>query len=587
MSRELNRQQQEAVAHDGHLLIVAGPGSGKTTVLIERAARILRASKSRIAMVTFTRDAATEMRSRLAAHASAQLKRCLIGTFHKLTMDHQRRAGLLGRVMSGPAQAALISRCGRAAGLSYEEAAAEIEAWATHAELPEAASAVVTEYRNRKAAAREIDLWDVLHAGVSLMESGKLPALPITHLMVDEFHDTDTVQYAWVMAHVKAGAQLTVVADDDQSIYKWRHGLGVEGMRRILRDTGAHTITLGVNYRCASDIVRSARRLIEHNTDRMPKDLVSSRAEPGQIVCIRPASRNDELAVLIDWLQPSLQSAAAPRPGYTAVQGEVAVIARTGSILDEIALELRAAGVRYVRNERERMARSVMALLNLLRAVHDDNAHAFGNVLSQMSVPEDLIDGLVQAASHGDGVFTLSAAQVNKAGETAQRLHARASALRRQLALGRVELVVAGAAELIEHTEELTGRSEHQRRMLDLAVKALTRAEGGSLMDRIERLERPPPETDDAASDGVGLYTMHGSKGLEFNRVFVASVLDRIIPSARAADTAEERRLMYVAMTRAKHELAISVPRGEARPSPFVAEAGINLSVDAQGNSHA
>ncbi len=79
----------------------------------------------------------------------------------------------------------------------------------------------------------------------------------------------------------------------------------------------------------------------------------------------------------------------------------------------------------------------------------------------------------------------------------------------------------------------------------------------------------------------------HRSKGLEFNRVFVASVLDRIIPSARAADTAEERRLMYVAMTRAKHELAISVPRGEPRPSPFVAEAGINISVVAQGDSHA
>jgi superfamily I DNA/RNA helicase len=574
--RAFNPAQREAIEHDGPLLIVAGPGSGKTTVMVERAARLLATPSTRLAMVTFTRDAADEMKARLRHRVDLSLRRCSIGTFHRLTIDQQRSEGKLGKLLMPGRQAELVRRAATRAGMGIEEASALIEACATDAEAADAPDAV-TYYRKLKADLGVLDLWDVLRASVRMMASGQLRPLSVTHMLVDEFHDTDVVQYEWVMAHARNGTQITAVADDDQSIYAWRHGLGVAGMRRLVADTRCHQVTLRMNYRCRPEIVAASRRLIEHNTDRIPKDLVSSIEPGGSVELVRPESSRLEFEFLMRYIEPHLMEGAAPYL-FTAPARRIAIIARTGFVLDEFGLQLRARGIKYVRNERDSQARSVAALLKLLLAMDGDDRVAIENLLMRLGWSEDAIAGLVKG-SPGAIARLLDGNAGLPDDHGLVPLTRLTQAWRSQLRQGRVELVIVGAAAWVRTNGLLTVTARDER-LLDLAENVLLEA-GGSLSARVRRLEMPTHEIK-GETDGVGLYTMHGSKGLEFDTVLVASVLDGVVPNARAANTPEERRLMYVAMTRARRNLVISAPRG-APASPFVDEAGLDLGGDPFG----
>ncbi len=245
MASNLTPQQQEAVLHDGHLLIVAGPGSGKTSTSVAKATRILQDPKRSLVMVTFTKEAAEEMRRRLvkaitdAGMRAPSEERLVVATFHSIAIRHLKRHGLSTRVLSPAAQGTLYRDAVLAAGVDkneWGEVQKEFEKVMysvdqQKVEVKSITMKVVARYRQVLKATGQIDLYTVMRDCALRVHDGGMPPLHFTDMLVDEGQDTDELQRLWIFAHARAGCRVTIVGDDDQSIYEWRNALGFEGMR--------------------------------------------------------------------------------------------------------------------------------------------------------------------------------------------------------------------------------------------------------------------------------------------------------------------------------------------------------------------
>ena len=286
---QLNPEQQEVVDHDGHSLVVACPGSGKTRVIVVKIGHILsRSPKSRVCAVTFTRDAANELKKRLIDDIGSEVvnKRTRVGTFHSLAIRQLRACGQIGKVASPAEQQIFVQRALASceADITYEEAVQTIETVkSSRGPVPEEDSPLYQAYAALLKRAQVEDLYDVLKKSLTLMQQGVVPPYPVEYMLVDEFQDTDEIQLAWVLEHVKAGTRVTVVGDDDQSVYSFRRALGYQGMDRFRTATGATLIALGTNYRCRSEILSAAETLICHNQERIAKTLRAARGEGGKV----------------------------------------------------------------------------------------------------------------------------------------------------------------------------------------------------------------------------------------------------------------------------------------------------------------
>jgi hypothetical protein len=285
----LDAAQAEAVAADGHCLILACPGAGKTRTLAAKSARLLKAAPgARVCAVTFTREAAREIRARILQEAGEGAEgRVVAGTFHALCW---RQLGGSREPVAGEGErSAYAARAAAAvrAELQPETALAIIEACKAGSPVPFPGldtGRLLAAYQEILLRNGKIDFQDLVARALEGMRRGTVAPVPATHLLVDEFQDTDESQLAWVFAHARAGAQVTAVGDDDQSIYGWRRALGHEGMERFAAHLGAKRLFLGTNYRSRPEIVEAAARLIERNRGRQAKALRSARPPGGRVI---------------------------------------------------------------------------------------------------------------------------------------------------------------------------------------------------------------------------------------------------------------------------------------------------------------
>lgn len=518
----LNDQQRASVDHDGHLVIIACPGSGKTRTLVERAARLRAIDPgAAIIIVTFTREAAKEVRERLSATVPS-LARTHVATFHALALQ-QLLTGNATRICSPGDQRALLRRawletgddsafagfvsavdsftCGHPAGLERLDYAA---AYDRYVELLLQLSA--------------IDFSQAILQAVDGMQQGRVNPIPCHHLLVDEVQDIDATQLRWVEAHTRSGAILTVVGDDDQSVYRFRAALGVDGMRRICQTYRSRIITLSVNYRSHAEIIAWADRLIAHNQARIPKTLVAHKGAGGQVY-------------LHDQHWTDLDEAAAVASYAKASDERFAVIARTNAKLDQVGAVLTEQGVPFSRPGRAKFWDS------------EEPALFIGLI-----GPLGLQDPLTYSAACTRAGFSPDGAEPAPIQELRFRLaeyrHDRNPAL----------AINAVAQWLHQHTNGISAeRRDGVHRIIDACESAFLKMRG-SLTDRVSRALRPAT----TKPERVCLLTMHGAKGLEFETAWIYGCQADTIPSKRADDIEEERRLMYVAMTRAEHTLHLS-----------------------------
>ncbi|MDE2581785.1 MAG: UvrD-helicase domain-containing protein [Rhodospirillales bacterium] len=600
----LNQAQREAVETlDGPLLVLAGAGTGKTRVLTTRFAHLLltgRAYPSQVLAVTFTNKAAREMRERVSAILGRPVEGLWLGTFHALGARMLRaHAPLVGlspnfTILDTDDQIRLVKQVMEAGRLDTRRWAPPamaniIQRWKDRGLTPERITAaedtdfaagqgraVYAAYQARLKALNAVDFGDLLLQATELLRSNPEVLAQYHHrfryILVDEYQDTNVVQYLWLRLLAQARRNICCVGDDDQSIYSWR-GAEVENILRFEHDfPGAKIVRLEANYRSTAPILAAAAALIAHNEGRLGKTLRPGRTDAeGEPVTVVSLWDSDEEARMVGERIETLR-----RDGHALA--EMAVLVRAGfqtrafeERLITLAIPYRVVGgLRFY--ERQEI-RDAIAYLRLLVQPADDLAFERVINVPRRGVGEVALRGLHEAARAQDVPLTVAAARLIAEGGLRGKAKEGVAGLLRDLDRWREGLArdghVAATATLLDESgytamwqqdksPEAPGRLENLKEL----VRALAEFETlGGFLDHVALVM----ENEEAsAGDRVSLMTLHGAKGLEFDTVFLPGWEEGVFPNQRALDESgakgleEERRLAYVGITRARRRAIIS-----------------------------
>lgn len=600
----LNAEQRAAVeALDGPLLVLAGAGTGKTRVLTTRFAHILvsgRAAPGQVLAVTFTNRAAREMRERVGAILGRPAEGLWLGTFHALCARMLRRhAELVGlgsgfTILDTDDQLRLLKQVMEAAGTDIRRWLPQalmgiIQRWKDRGLTPSRVTAtedtdfaagrsraLYTAYQERLRALNAADFGDLLlHITEILRVHPDVLAQyhrGFRYILVDEYQDTNVVQYLWLRLLAQAHQNICCVGDDDQSIYSWR-GAEVENILRFERDfPGARVIRLEANYRSTAPILAAASGLIAHNEGRLGKTLRPGRTDSvGERVQVIGLWDSDEEARTVGGRIEALR-----RDGHAL--SEMAVLVRAGFQTRAFEERLITLGIPYrvvggLRFYERQEIRDALAYMRVLVQPADDLAFERIVNVPRRGVGESALRALHETArTHA---IPLAAAAARLVAESALKGKIRGAMtdLLRNFGRWRSMLpadghIVTVAAMLDEsgYTEmwqrdkspEAPGRLENLKEL----VRALSDFE--TLAGFLDHVALVMENEENAEADRVNLMTLHGAKGLEFDTVFLPGWEEGVFPNQRALDETgakgleEERRLAYVGLTRARRRAIVS-----------------------------
>ncbi|MDP3558958.1 MAG: 3'-5' exonuclease [Legionellaceae bacterium] len=618
MSFPLNTPQKEAVQYiEGPLLVLAGAGSGKTRVITQKIAYLIQSggvAARHIAAVTFTNKAAQEMRSRVANMLPMPVRRGLkISTFHtlglRMVQKHPHACGLRpGFSIMDSDDALDIMRqflvASKASDKAYlQNLQQQISRWKNQAYHPDAvvlessdifleeALIVYKRYQSALQAYNAVDFDDLIRLPVQLLQQQEdircIWQDKIRYLLVDEYQDSNTLQYAFVKALVGEKANFTVVGDDYQSIYSWR-GACPQHLMQLQDDfKKLHIIKLEQNYRSMGYILQAANSLIKHNTLNFHKALWSDLGYGDRL---RVMATLDEAAeaeqIAMDMFSHKMQKRAA--------YGDYAILYRNNHQARPIEKALRDYGIPYrVTGGPSWFARAevkdVLAYIKLLANPEDDPAFLRTIRTPKRGVGEQSLEALGRYAEmRGQSLYVcaghvaLSQYVGDKACMILQCFQEWIASFRTRLEAD--ESVVSVLKSMVYESgyeayihEQSSSSQQAQKRieciweLIDWIGRLLQAKEGSTLGDvltklmLIERLENS--EATDNTS--VHLMTLHAAKGLEFPYVYLAGMEEGILPHhANIEDNdrlEEERRLLYVGITRAQKELCFSLARQRKR----------------------
>jgi DNA helicase-2/ATP-dependent DNA helicase PcrA len=631
----LNDKQRHAVANPSqHLLVLAGAGSGKTRVLVHRIAWLLEAeqvSPFSILAVTFTNKAAREMRHRIESLMGQSFGGMWVGTFHglahRLLRTHWQEAGLIQdfQILDSDDQLRLIKRINRELQIDDERWPAKQCQWYINGQKDEGLRAsniddfgddyTKTMLRIYRAYEIACDRGGMIDFGEILLRSHELwlknPQIldhyqrRFQHILVDEFQDTNSIQYAWLRVLAGRGSHLMVVGDDDQSIYGWR-GAKIENIQQFSSDfPGAQLVKLEQNYRSTKNILDAANSLITNNAGRLGKQLWTEGVAGEPISLYEAFNEQDESRFVVDRLQDWFNG------GNRRIDS--AVLYRSNAQSRELEEALLRVGMPYRIYGGQRFyerleIKNALAYLRLVTNRFDDTA-----VERIINVPTRGIGGrtleLVRqvARDRNCSLWEASVASVNESLLTARASNSVLAFLElidgldescRDLELHAKADLIIKTTGLIPHHEKEGG--EKARARVENLEELVNAAGNFDVTDADEDFDSTSTQflaafLDQAAldagegqaaadEDAVQLMTLHTAKGLEFDLVFLVGMEEGLFPHKMSMDDLsgleEERRLAYVGITRAKHKLYLSHAEsrrlhGEinlCRPSRFVRE---------------
>jgi len=605
----LNDAQREAVtASQDPLLVLAGAGSGKTRVLVHRVAWLVQVegiSPYGILAVTFTNKAAGEMRSRIENLIGVPTRGMWVGTFHGLThrllRAHWQEAGLpqAFQVLDSDDQYRIIRRILKSLELDESRWPPRQVQWFINARKDEGQRPQHIEHKGDPYQRQQIAIYQtyeelcqrsglvdfaelLLRAHELWLKNPELLAhyqQRFQHILVDEFQDTNTIQYAWLRVLAGKRANITIVGDDDQSIYGWR-GARIENLQRFEKDfPGARTLRLEQNYRSTGVILKAANTLIANNDARLGKNLWTEGNEGEPIQLYAAMNEQDEARFVIEQVQDLIDKGEA--------RSHIAVLYRSNAQSRVFEERLLQTGIPYrvyggLRFFDRQEIKDALAYLRLCENHQDDAS----------------FDRIVNQPPRGIGERTLA---VVREGARLQKISLWASAqtlseddtltARARNALGAFlklidtlteELESLALAEQVEHTVQSAGLKDHyakekgekgQARVenLDELINAAREFEYEA--EDEEQLESLPAFLSHAAleagegqadkwEDCVQLMTLHSAKGLEFDTVFLCGLEEGLFPHKRSVEEPgrleEERRLCYVGITRAGKRLFLA-----------------------------
>jgi DNA helicase II / ATP-dependent DNA helicase PcrA len=602
---ELNEPQKQAVAHlEGPLLVFAGAGSGKTRTITYRIANLLanRVPPYRILAVTFTNKAAAEMRERLSHITSPEVTRDLwIGTFHSVCARLLRRyhdaVGLRRDfvIYDGSDQKAVVVRALRELGYDERQFPPKQILSAISGEksegrgpreakqlgrLTDVVLEVFARYEQALGLSNAVDFDDLILKVTRLVEDPDSPAgndlrSRFQHVSVDEFQDTNLIQYRLVRALSERTQNLCVVGDDDQSIYRWR-GADVRLIRSFKKDfPNAVIIKLEQNYRSTANIVKAALGVIEPSREREPKELWTEAAKGDPVRVRAVLDEREEADHVLRGVQVEL--ARGTRADSVAIFYRVHAQSRT---LEEA---MRKGNVPYqiVGGMKFFERAEVKDLLAYLRlAVNPTSDADLARVINTPArgIGDKTVEHLLNVASESAlCAFDAIPQAMRELGTAASKKLAAFKALIEGI---QAEAARLSPSELCGHILEITG----YRELLRKEDSAESDARLGNLEELVGSIQDYETETVDttptlsgylervslvAATDAqksgpmVSLMTVHSAKGLEFDAVFLTGMEQEMFPyrglaSGEDEELEEERRLAYVAITRARRRLTIT-----------------------------
>ena len=604
----LNDAQRQAVAADaGRQLVLAGAGSGKTRVLVHRIAwliQIVGASPHSILSVTFTNKAAAEMRVRIEQMLGHNPAGMWVGTFHglahRLLRAHWQEAGLSEsfQILDSDDQQRLVKRVIRELGLDEQRWPPRQSQWFINGQKDEGIRPqniqpggdlflatqlkIYEAYEAACARAGVIDFAELLLRALDLWRDkpGLLEHYQrrFRHILVDEFQDTNAVQYAWLRMLAKGGESLMVVGDDDQSVYGWR-GAKIENIQQFGDDfKDSEIIRLEQNYRSTAGILKAANALIANNQGRLGKELWTEDGDGEPISLYAAFNEHDEARYVVESIEDALRKDGLKR-------SEIAILYRSNAqsrVLEEALLREKIpyriyGGQRFF----ERLEiKNAMAYLRLLDGRGNDAALERVINVPARGIGEKTVEA-IRAFAREQDVSMWEAIRLMVAGKA---LPGRASGA----LAGFIELIDNLAAKVlsmplhlmaqtvIEHSGLITYHKEEkgekgQARVENLeelvsAARTFENDEDDELSPLQAFLSHASLEAGDTQAaeneDSIQLMTLHSAKGLEFPQVFLVGMEEGLFPHKMSLEEPgrleEERRLAYVGITRAMQKLVIS-----------------------------
>jgi DNA helicase-2/ATP-dependent DNA helicase PcrA len=602
----LNDVQRDAVLQtDGPVLIFAGAGSGKTRVLTHRIAHLLNEKKvfpDRILAVTFTNRAAGELKSRLEAMVGAAARDLWAGTFHSICVRILRRDGKkIGispnfAIMDDGDQRSIVrdvlhdldyDERQLSPGAALEEISKAKNALLTPDEYEarntsfngERVSAVYREYDRRLRESNGLDFDDLISQTIRLLEEDLETRTryqnKFRYILVDEYQDVNFAQYRLCAILAEEHKNLTVVGDDDQSIYSWR-GSDYKNILRFEKDfPGAKVFKLEENYRSTQAILTAANELVGNNATRHPKKLFTQRDAGAPVTLFATESERAEARYVLEKVKELVRDGAAYRDFIvlyrTNAQSRVFEEAFLG---DGIPYRVVGGVGFYARAE----IKDVTSYLRYI--VNPSDAVAFKRIVNvpRRSIGQQTIASLVDAAnsakmSVGQTIFDkdLLHRAVPKKQKELERFAELIAELRAKaevLSVSELLLAVMEDSGYVrelksEDTTDARSRLENLQELLGVAKEFEDGENAGTLEDFLANIALISDlDALDPDASFVTLMTMHAAKGLEFPVVFLTGLEDGVFPHNRALtderDLEEERRLAYVGVTRARERLYLS-----------------------------
>ncbi len=625
----LNDKQRDAVAAPPqHMLVLAGAGSGKTRVLVHRLAWLMqveRVAPYSLLAVTFTNKASQEMRNRIEQTIGVSLNNLWMGTFHGLShrmlRAHYLEAGLPQgfQIIDSDDQYRLVRRVLKALNLDEKHWPPKQIQWFINARKDEGQRPgtmdahgdfslqtmvkIYAAYQEMCDRSGLVDFAEILLRSFELIK--QQPQIRahyqqrFRHILVDEFQDTNSIQYEWLRLLAGTESKVMIVGDDDQSIYGWR-GAKVENIQQFLKDyPNPVTIRLEQNYRSTGTILKAANCVISHNSDRLGKDLWTD-GEQGEAISLYTAFNElDEARFIVGRIREW------KREGGKLI--EAAVLYRNNAqsrVLEEALIQ---DGINYriyggLRFYERQEIKDALAYLRLINNRQDDAA----------------LERIINTPVRGIGDTTMDKVRENARSLQITLWQSLQQMLANKQLTGRAANAISTFIQLIDQLEadskdlSLDEQADHVIQLSGLMAMYLAE-KGEKAQTRVENLNELVNACANATyvnteemtplsaflsqaaleageyqaeehSDAVQLMTLHSAKGLEFPLVFICGLEEGMFPSQQSGDDSErleeERRLCYVGMTRAMQKLYLTHAESRRlygqeqynRPSRFIRE---------------
>lgn len=593
----LNEQQLEAIENiDGPLLVLAGAGTGKTRVLTTRLAHILatgRAFPNQILAVTFTNKAALEMKERVGSIIGDAVESMFwLGTFHSICVKILRRhADLAGlgtnfTILDQDDQIRLLKQLIRAADIDEKKypprmLAGLIDSWKNKGFLPAQVPAneahsyadgmgikLYASYQSRLKELNAVDFGDLILLCVTLFQQHPEVLREyqnrFKYILIDEYQDTNISQYLWLRLLAMSHKNICCVGDDDQSIYGWR-GAEVGNILRFEKDfEGAKVVRLEQNYRSTTHILGAASGLINSNQDRLGKTLWTAK-EGGEKVSINAVWDGRAEARAICDMVEDLQRKKQPL-------NEMAVLVRAGFQTREFEENFLTLGIPYriiggVRFYERSEIRDAMAYLRIINNMDDDLAFERIINVPKRGIGDSTLAKLHRIARGGRTSLMRGSRNVVETEEIPKKARNSLSKLIENFDRWRSLVPDISHMDLVDTILEESGYYEKWKndKSPDAPGKLENLSELIRGMEAFENLEEflehvslVMENSAENRYDSVSIMTLHGSKGLEFDTVFLPGWEEELFPSKKSTEEhgerglEEERRLAYVGITRAK-----------------------------------